>query len=87
MDFIVPTVTHLEDGRIRVELYSKETKVFLGMLYFERAKNGFTRKPVGLNKMLCSDAKIETLFNLYPKVEPKDVLDYCRSLLEGGGQR
>jgi hypothetical protein len=30
------------------------------------------------------DAKIETLFNLHPHLQPKDVLDYCRSLLEGG---
>jgi (2Fe-2S) ferredoxin len=36
--------------------------------------------------MACVDAKIETLFNLYPQVEPKDVLDFCQSLLEGGAK-
>ena len=86
MDFIVPTITQLEDGKVRIELYTKDTNVFLGMLYYEKAKNGFLRKPVGLKKMACVDAKIETLFNLYPQVEPKDVLDFCQSLLDGGAK-
>ena len=84
MDFIVPSITYLEDNRIRIDLYTKEGGTFLGMLYYERAKNGFLRKPIGLKKMACVDAKIETLFNLFPQVEPKDVLDFCQSLLEGG---
>ena len=84
MDFIVPEVIQLEDNRIRIDLYTKEGGTFLGMLYYERAKNGFQRKPIGLKKMACVDAKIETLFNLFPQVEPKDVLDFCQSLIEGG---
>ena len=84
MDFIVPSITYLDNNRIRIDLYTKEGGTFLGMLYYERAKNGFQRKPIGLKKMACVDAKIETLFNLFPQVEPKDVLDFCQSLLEGG---
>jgi hypothetical protein len=84
MDFITPVIVELENNRIRIDLYSKEGGTFLGMLYYERAKNGFLRKPIGLKKMACVDAKIETLFNLFPQVEPKDVLDYCQSLLSGG---
>ena len=84
MDFIVPHIEHLDNNRIRIDLYSKEGGTFLGMLYYEKAKNGFLRKPIGLKKMACVDAKIETLFNLFPQVEPKEVLDYCQSLLEGG---
>ena len=86
MDFIVPKIECIDDNRVRIELYTKDTGVFLGMLYYEKAKNGFLRKPVGLKKMACVDAKIETLFNLYPQVEPKDVLDFCQSLLEGGAK-
>ena len=84
MDFIVPKIQTTEDGRVIIELYDKVTNTFMGVLYYERAKNGFSRKPVGLKKMACVDAKIETLFNLFPQVEPKDVLDFCQSLLEGG---
>jgi hypothetical protein len=84
MDFITPVIVELENNRIRIDLYSKEGGTFLGMLYYERAKNGFLRKPIGLKKMACVDAKIETLFNLFPQVEPKDVLDYCQSILSGG---
>ena len=84
MDFIVPKIQTTEDGRVIIELYDKVTNTFMGVLYYERAKNGFSRKPVGLKKMACVDAKIETLFNLFPQVEPKDVLDYCQSLLMGG---
>ncbi len=86
MDFIVPKIERIDDNRVRIELYTKDTNVFLGMLYYEKAKNGFLRKPVGLKKMACVDAKIETFFNLYPQVEPKDVLDFCQSLLEGGAK-
>ena len=82
----VPTIQNTEDGRIIIELYDKATKTFMGVLYYEKAKNGFSRKPVGLNKMACVDAKIETLFNLHPHLQPKDVLDYWQSLLEGGEQ-
>jgi hypothetical protein len=84
MEFIVPKIQTTEDGRIIIELYDKATKTFMGVLYYEKAKNGFSRKPVGLNKMACVDAKIETLFNLHPHLQPKDVLDYCQSLVEGG---
>lgn len=84
MDFIVPTIIRLDDNRVRIDLHSKEGGTFLGMLYYEKAKNGFLRKPIGLQKMACVDAKIETLFNLHPHLEPKDVLDYCQSLLKGG---
>ena len=84
MDFIVPKIQTTEDGRVIIELYDKTTNTFMGVLYYERAKNGFLRKPIGLKKMACVDAKIETLFNLFPQVEPKDVLDYCQSLLMGG---
>ena len=84
MDFIVPNIKTLEDGRVVIELYDKNTNTFLGMLYYEKAKNGFLRKPIGLQKMACVDAKIETLFNLHPHLEPKDILDYCQNLLKGG---
>lgn len=84
MDFIVPHIEHLGNDRIRIDLYCREGGTFLGMLYYERAKRGFLRKPIGLKKMACVDAKIETLYNLFPKVEPKDVMDYCQLLLSGG---
>ena len=84
MEFIVPKVQTTEDGRVIIELYDKATKTFMGVLYYEKAKNGFSKKPVGLKKMACVDAKIETLFNLHPQLEPKDILEYCQSLLEGG---
>jgi len=61
MEFIVPTISHLDTGAIRIELYDKATKTFMGVLYYEKAKNGFSRKPVGLNKMACVDAKIQFL--------------------------
>jgi len=86
MDFIVPTIQTTEDGRVIIELYDKTTNTFMGVLYYERAKNGFSRKPVGLKKMACVDAKIETLFNLHPHLQPKDILDYCQLLISGGEQ-
>lgn len=56
----------------------------LGTLYFEKAKVGFTNKPIGLNAWACVDAKIEDLYvHNGDTITPKDVVGKCQRLIAG----
>jgi len=56
--------------------------VELGTLYFERAKVGFTNKPIGLNTWACVDAKVETLYvHGGEDITPKDIVGKCQDLI------
>jgi hemolysin-activating ACP:hemolysin acyltransferase len=54
----------------------------LGVLYFERAKVGFTNKPIGLDSWACVDAKVEELY-VYggDTITPKDIVARCQAVL------
>jgi hypothetical protein len=83
--YTVDTLTYqmdqIEEGRIRiVVLLNEETE--LGVLYFERAKKSFNRKPIGMNAWGCVDAKVEGLY-VYggDEITPKDIVAKCQSLI------
>jgi hypothetical protein len=59
-DFIYK-MDKIEEGRIRFIISFNEEEV--GSLYFEKAKKGFTNKPLSMDAWVCIDAKIERLFN------------------------
>ena len=79
-------ITEMDPDRKRVEVYYEvgEIKESLGVLYFERAKKSFSRKPIGLNEWACVDAKIEGLYTKDEKITPKDIVDHCQVLIKGG---
>jgi hypothetical protein len=84
-NYTVDTLTYqmdqIEEGRIRiVVLLNEETE--LGVLYFERAKKSFNRKPIGMNAWGCVDAKVEGLY-VYggDEITPKDIVAKCQSLI------
>jgi hypothetical protein len=71
----------IEEGRIRIVVLINE-EVELGVLYFERAKKSFNRKPIGMNAWGCVDAKVEGLY-VYggDEITPKDIVAKCQSLI------
>jgi hypothetical protein len=71
----------IEEGRIRIVVLLNE-EVELGVLYFERAKKSFNRKPIGMNAWGCVDAKVEGLY-VYggDEITPKDIVAKCQSLI------
>ena len=79
-------ITEMDPDRRRVEVYYEvgEIKESLGVLYFERAKKNFSRKPIGLNEWACVDAKIEGLYTRDERITPKDIVDHCQVLIKGG---
>ena len=77
-------LTQIEVGRIRITVSLNE-EVELGTLYFEKAKKGFTNKPIGMNSWACVDAKIEGLYQQGESITPKDIVAHCQELIRDGG--
>jgi hypothetical protein len=78
-------ISQLDPNRVRVIMKDKNGKE-VGVLYFEKAKKTFFRKPVSLGGWACVDAKID---DLYEKAEynitPKDIVGYCQELILWAG--
>ena len=83
MDKLTFDITEMDPDRKRVEVLY-EGKISMGVLYFERAKKSFSRKPIGLNEWACVDAKVEGLYTIDEKITPKDIVDHCQGLIKGG---
>lgn len=81
-------ITQMDPERIRVEVYFKVGELvteLLGVLYYEKAKKSFNRKPVGLNAWACVDAKIEGLYNVNESITPPQLISHCHQLIKDGG--
>ena len=56
-----------------------------GSLYFEKAKRGFTNKPLSMDAWVCVDAKIERLYEVSDyEIFPKDIVEVCQKMIKGG---
>ena len=70
-------VSKVDDNRIRVEVYYKFSdilKEFMGIMYYEKAKRSFNRKPVGMDAWACVDAKVEGLYTKDNKITPTQIV-------------
>jgi len=82
-DNITPTIDVLEEGRLRITLVAYMQEV--GVLYFERAKKGWTNKPI-TNGWACVDAKVEDLYiNGGDGATPKEIVAWCQELISLAG--
>ena len=78
-DFIYK-MDKMED-RIRFIISFKEQEV--GSLYFEKAKRGFNRKPIGMDAWVCVDAKIEKLYEVSDyEITPKEIVETCQKMIK-----
>ena len=67
----------MDMDRIRVEVYykiSETLKEFMGIMYYEKAKKSFNRKPVGMDAWACVDAKVEGLYTKDESITPKQIV-------------
>ena len=78
-DLVVSHIDMLESDRARIVLEVGGEE--LGVLYFERAKRGWTNKPL-TNGWTCVDAKVEGLY-IYggESITPKELIAWCQQLL------
>ena len=78
-DFIYK-MDKMED-RIRFIISFNEQEV--GSLYFEKAKRGFNRKPIGMDAWVCVDAKIERLYEVSDyEITPKEIVEVCQKMIK-----
>ena len=79
-DFIYK-MDKIEEGRIRFIISFNEEEV--GSLYFEKAKKGFTNKPLSMDAWVCIDAKIERLYEVSDyEIFPKDIVEVCQKMIK-----
>ena len=78
-DFIYK-MDKMED-RIRFIISFNEQEV--GSLYFEKAKRGFNKKPIGMDAWVCVDAKIEKLYEVSDyEISPKEIVEVCQKMIK-----
>jgi len=77
MDRLAFRVIKMEESRIRVEIMSEEMGE-MATLYYERGKNTYNHKPIGMDEWLCVDAKVwGNLYEIF-NVTPRQILDECQ---------
>lgn len=52
-----------------------------GILYFERVKAGFNRKPISMNSWACVDARTEGLYDMGGEYTSLDILNHCQKII------
>jgi hypothetical protein len=73
----------LEEDRVRMVVTAMNGQLELGVLYFEKAKKGFLRKPISMDEWSLIDAKIEGLYVVGGnKITPKQIVDHCQKLIK-----
>ena len=72
------------DDRLRFIISFNDEEV--GSLYFEKAKRGFTNKPLSMDAWVCVDAKIEKLYEVVDyEITPKEIVEVCQNMIKNGG--
>jgi hypothetical protein len=80
MDKLSYQISTLSPDRLCIEISVSGQS--LGLVYYERAKRGYTNKPVSMNRWLCVDAKVEGLYTYGgDNITPKDILDKCQEII------
>ena len=81
MDKMEDTSDGRSADRIRFIISFKEQEV--GSLYFEKAKKGFTNKPLSMDAWVCVDAKIERLYEVSDyEITPKEIVETCQKMIK-----
>lgn len=80
MDKLKFEIDKLDLNRVRVIISYLGYE--LGVLYFERAKRSFNKKPLSMGGWLCVDAKVEGLYEYGGEnITPKDIISHCQKLI------
>ena len=75
----------MDPDRVRV-VVTLLNEIELGVLYFEKAKKGWTNKPISMDGWRCVDAKVEGLYvHGGADLTPKDIVAHCQDLIRQAG--
>ena len=80
MEDLIFNIEWVDENVIRVVIsdHNLNQKV---VLYFEKVKVGFNRKPISMNSWACVDAKIEGLYDMGGDFSSLDILNKCQLLI------
>ena len=74
-------IQRLTEDRICVDVGI--SGVTLGLLYFEKPKRGWNKKPILPTKWSCVDAKVEGLYEYGgDNITPKEIIAHCQVIIE-----
>jgi hypothetical protein len=80
MEDLIFNLDKTDEGVIRITI-SDHNIIQKGVLYFEKVKVGFNRKPISMNSWACVDAKIEGLYDMGGDYTSLDILNKCQLLI------
>ena len=80
MEDLIFNLERIDEGVIRITISDMNLNQ-KGVLYFEKVKVGFVRKPISMSSWACVDAKIEGLYEMGGDFTPLDILNRCQQLL------
>lgn len=80
MEDLIFNLERIDEGVIRITISDNNLNQ-RGVLYFERVKVGFNRKPISMSSWACVDAKIEGLYEMGGDFTPLDILNKCQLLI------
>ena len=80
MEDLIFNLERIDEGVIRITISDMNLNQ-KGVLYFEKVKSGFNRKPISMNSWACVDAKIEGLYEMGGDYSSLDILNKCQMLL------
>jgi hypothetical protein len=80
MEDLIFNIDRIDEGVIRITI-SDMNLIQKGVLYFEKGKAGFIRKPISMNSWACVDAKIEGLYDMGGDYSSLDILNECQRLI------
>ena len=80
MDNLIFNIDKL-DERLVITITDND-HIHRGILYFERVKAGFNRKPISMNSWACVDAKTEGLYEMGGDFSSLDILNKCQELIK-----
>ena len=80
MEDLIFNLDRIDEGVIRITI-SDHNLIQKGVLYFEKVKVGFVRKPISMNSWACVDAKVEGLYDMGGDYSSLDILNRCQLLI------
>ena len=80
MEDLIFNLDRIDEGVIRITI-SDHNLIQKGVLYFEKVKVGFVRKPITMNSWACVDAKVEGLYDMGGDYSSLDILNKCQLLI------
>jgi hypothetical protein len=80
MEDLIFNIEWVDEKVIRVVISDNNVNQ-KGVLYFEKVKVGFNRKPISMNSWACVDAKVEGLYDMGGDYSSLDILNRCQELI------